>query len=78
MNAPEEPPKDETGQEKENPAAVTGKAEAQAAAVGEEPGNITVDALAEKIVANLFEKPYCRELFLIWQSLPQSNISREI
>lgn len=56
MNAPEEPPKDETGQEKENPAAVTGKAEAQAAAVGEEPGNITVDALAEKIVANLFEK----------------------
>ena len=56
MNAPEEPPKDETGQEKENRAAVTGKEEAQAAAVGEEPGNITIDALAEKIVANLFEK----------------------
>ena len=62
MNAPEEMPKleempkDETGQEKENPAAVTEKEETKAAAVGEEPGNIPVDELAEKIVANLFEK----------------------
>lgn len=56
MNAPEEPPKDETGQEKESQATVTGEEKAQAAAVGEEPGNIPVDELAEKIVANLFEK----------------------
>lgn len=56
MNAPEEMPKDENGQEKENPAAVTEKEEAKAVAVGEEPGNIPVNALAEKIVANLFEK----------------------
>lgn len=56
MPKPEEPPKDETGQEKESPAAVTGEEKAQAAAVGEEPGNIPVDELAEKIVANLFEK----------------------
>ena len=56
MNAPEETPKDEAGQEKENPAAVPAKEEAQAAAVGEEPGNIQAEVLAEKIISNLFEK----------------------